>query len=160
MARQTFPDLGRFFIILIYTQWVGLLGREIRPSQGRCLHTEQHKRRITVHRHQYLEWDSNPRSQCSSERRLHALDRTATVIGGDKTRYIIYLITMYRLSVIFTLRPTLPIIPVNREHDDSHIRHGFRHEEARATTVEVWTLAIQCLNNQVITNSSQETSND
>jgi hypothetical protein len=32
-------DLGRFFSFLIYTQSVGLLGRGISPSQGRCLHT-------------------------------------------------------------------------------------------------------------------------
>jgi hypothetical protein len=32
-------------------------------------HTEQHKHRINAHRHPCLEWDSNPRSQLSSERR-------------------------------------------------------------------------------------------
>jgi hypothetical protein len=37
------------------------------PSQGLCLHIEQHKR--THYRHPCLEWDSNPRSQRSSERR-------------------------------------------------------------------------------------------
>jgi hypothetical protein len=35
--------LGRIFNFLIYTQSVGLLGRGISPSQGRYLHTEQHK---------------------------------------------------------------------------------------------------------------------
>jgi hypothetical protein len=55
--------------------------RGIRPSQGRYLHTEQHKHRINAHRHQYrLEWDSKPRPQCSSGRR-HAIDRAAKVIG-------------------------------------------------------------------------------
>jgi hypothetical protein len=44
-------DPGRFFSILIYTQTVGLLGRGISPSQGRYLHTEQHKHRINAHRH-------------------------------------------------------------------------------------------------------------
>jgi hypothetical protein len=34
-----------FFGFLIYTQSVGLLGRGISPSQGRYLHTEQHKHR-------------------------------------------------------------------------------------------------------------------
>jgi hypothetical protein len=33
-------DLGRFFTFLIYTQWVGLLGRGISLSQGRYQHTE------------------------------------------------------------------------------------------------------------------------
>jgi hypothetical protein len=62
-------DLGRFFIFLIYTHLVGLLGQGISPSQGRYLHTRQHKHRINAHRHQCLEWDSNPQPQCSSGRR-------------------------------------------------------------------------------------------
>jgi hypothetical protein len=38
-------DLDHFFsfIFLVYTQSVGHLSRGIRPSQGRHLHTEQHK---------------------------------------------------------------------------------------------------------------------
>jgi hypothetical protein len=32
-------------------------------------YTGQHKRRINADRHPCLEWDWNPRSQCSSERR-------------------------------------------------------------------------------------------
>jgi hypothetical protein len=52
-----------------YTQSAGLLGRGISPSQGRYLHTQQHKHRINAHKHPCLEWDSNPRSQCSSWRR-------------------------------------------------------------------------------------------
>jgi hypothetical protein len=61
--------LGDFFNFLIYTQSVGLLGRGISPSQGRYLHTEQHKHRIKAHIRQLLEWESNPRSQRSSGRR-------------------------------------------------------------------------------------------
>jgi hypothetical protein len=53
-----------------YTQSVVLLGRGISPSQGRYLHMEQHKHRINAHRHPCLEWDSKPRLQCSSGRRL------------------------------------------------------------------------------------------
>jgi hypothetical protein len=64
-------DLGRFFsfLIRVYTQFVRLLGREISQSQGRYLHTEQHKHRINAHRHTCLESDSNPLSRCSSGRR-------------------------------------------------------------------------------------------
>jgi hypothetical protein len=61
--------LDRFFSSLIYTQLVGLLGRVTSPSQGRYLHTGQHKHRINAHRLQCFEWDSNPRSQLSSGRR-------------------------------------------------------------------------------------------
>jgi hypothetical protein len=62
-------DLGRFCSFLIYTQSVRLLRRRISPSQGRYLHTEQHKHRLNEHIHTCLEWDSNPRPQCSSGRR-------------------------------------------------------------------------------------------
>jgi hypothetical protein len=39
---------SRFFSFLIYIQSVGLLGRGISPSQGRYLHTGQHKHRINT----------------------------------------------------------------------------------------------------------------
>jgi hypothetical protein len=52
---------------------VGLLARVISTSQGRYLTQTQNK-----HRHPWLEWDSNPRSQRSSERRQFIpLDRAA-----------------------------------------------------------------------------------
>jgi hypothetical protein len=41
--------LAAFSAFYSYTQSVGLLGRGISPSQGRYLHTEQHKHRINVH---------------------------------------------------------------------------------------------------------------
>jgi hypothetical protein len=65
----SFVDPGRFFSFLIYTQLLGLLGRGISRSQDGYLHTEEHKHRINAHRCPCLEWDSNPRSQCSSRRR-------------------------------------------------------------------------------------------
>jgi hypothetical protein len=55
-------DLGRFFSFLLYTPSLGLLGWRISPSQGRYLHTRQHKHRINAR-------DSNPRAQRSSRRR-------------------------------------------------------------------------------------------
>jgi hypothetical protein len=79
-------DFARFFNFLIYTKSVGLLGRGISPSQSLYLHTGQHRHRINVHRHPCLEWDSNPRSQCWSERKtVHALDCTATLVGHPKS---------------------------------------------------------------------------
>jgi hypothetical protein len=59
-----------------FSQTVGLLGRVISPSQGRYLHTKQHKHRINAHRHSCLEWDSNQLAKT-----VHALDSAATVIG-------------------------------------------------------------------------------
>jgi hypothetical protein len=58
-----------FSVSWSFPQSVGLLGRGISPSQGRYLHTEQHKHRINAHIHPCLEWNSNPRSQCLSVRR-------------------------------------------------------------------------------------------
>jgi hypothetical protein len=69
MALQPMLDLGHFFSFLILYM-VGLFGLGISLSEGRYLHSEQHKHRITAHRHPCLEWDSNPRSQRSSELRL------------------------------------------------------------------------------------------
>jgi hypothetical protein len=41
---------GVFFsFVIFFTQTVGLLRRGISPSQGRYLHTEQHKHRINAH---------------------------------------------------------------------------------------------------------------
>jgi hypothetical protein len=46
------PSLGPglfFSFVIIFTQTVGLLGRVIGPSQGRYLHTGQHKHRINAY---------------------------------------------------------------------------------------------------------------
>jgi hypothetical protein len=67
-GSTTLVDLGRFLSFLIYTQSLELLEWGISLSQGRYLHTEQHKYR-NAHRHPCLEWDSKPRSQCLSGRR-------------------------------------------------------------------------------------------
>jgi hypothetical protein len=68
-GSTAFVDFARFFSFLIHTELVGLLWRWISPSQGRYLHTEQHKQRINAYRQSYLEWDWNPRSQFSSGRK-------------------------------------------------------------------------------------------
>jgi hypothetical protein len=75
--------LGRFFSFLIYTQPVGLLGRRASPSQGRYLHTEQHKHRINTQ-------TSMPRVGFEPvilvfkrAKTVHALDRAATVLGKE-----------------------------------------------------------------------------
>jgi hypothetical protein len=58
------------FLNNFFSQTVVLLGRAISPSQSLYLITGQHKQNKRLHtKHQCLEWDSNPRSQCPSERR-------------------------------------------------------------------------------------------
>jgi hypothetical protein len=70
MALQPFVSSWPLFqFIDLFTQPVGHFGREISPSQGRYLHTGQHRHRINSHRHPCLKWDSNLWSQRSSERR-------------------------------------------------------------------------------------------
>jgi hypothetical protein len=51
-----------------FTQWVGLLGWGISPSQGSYLYTKQHKHRVNTHRHSFFKWDLNPRPLCLSGR--------------------------------------------------------------------------------------------
>jgi hypothetical protein len=68
-ALQSFCwTFAAFSVSWSYTQSVRLLGRGISPSQGRYLHTEEHKHRINAHRHPCLEWDSKPRSRRWNER--------------------------------------------------------------------------------------------
>jgi hypothetical protein len=55
-VSSSFYTVGR-------TPWTGDL-----PSQGRYLHTGQHRQRINADKYPCLKWDSNPRSQCLSER--------------------------------------------------------------------------------------------
>jgi hypothetical protein len=72
-------DLGHLFSFLIYAQSVGLFGRGISPSQGRYLHTNQHKQNK-------LTQTSMPRVEfkptilvLKRAKTVHALDRAATV---------------------------------------------------------------------------------
>jgi hypothetical protein len=70
MVLQPFVGPWRLFQFLnLFGQMVGLLRQAISQPQGRYLHTEQHKHRINARRHQCIQWDSNPRSQSSTERR-------------------------------------------------------------------------------------------
>jgi hypothetical protein len=71
---------GRFFSFLIYIQSVGFLGRKISPSQGRYLHTEQHKHIINVHRYPCLHWDSTTIPVFELAKMVHGLVSAATVI--------------------------------------------------------------------------------
>jgi hypothetical protein len=62
-------DFGRYFnfLILCITGRTPCTGMS--PSQGRYLHTEQHKHRIDAKRHPCFEWSSNQRPQHLRKRR-------------------------------------------------------------------------------------------
>jgi hypothetical protein len=74
-------DLGRFFSFLIYTQSEGLLGRRISLSQGRYLHTEQHKHRINTQTSMHRVRFEPTIPALERTKRVNALDRGATRIG-------------------------------------------------------------------------------
>jgi hypothetical protein len=89
MALQPFVGPWPLFQFLdLFTQKIGLLGRGISPSQGRYLHTEQHKQ--------------NKRTQtCMSQvgfeptipvfenaKTVHTSDRAATLIGKNWSTYL------------------------------------------------------------------------
>jgi hypothetical protein len=64
-----------------FTQTVGLLGRGSASSKV-TTYTQDNTNTKRIHRHPCLEWDSNPPSQRSSERRKSMTDGAATVSGN------------------------------------------------------------------------------
>jgi hypothetical protein len=67
MVLQPFVGPWPLLSFLIYTQSVGLLGWAVRRKASS--YTRNNANRINAHRHPWREWESNPRSQRSSERR-------------------------------------------------------------------------------------------
>jgi hypothetical protein len=84
MALQ--PIVGPWSLLqfrnLFFTQSVGLLGRVISPSQGRYLHTRQHKHRINTYTD--IHALSGIRSHDPSVRASEDSSCAATVIGITK----------------------------------------------------------------------------
>jgi hypothetical protein len=74
-------DLGSFFSFFTYTQSVGLLGRGMSPSQGRYLHTGQHKYRINTQTTMPRVGFEHTTTVFKRAKNLNALDRTANMIG-------------------------------------------------------------------------------
>jgi hypothetical protein len=74
-------DLGRFFSFLIYTQFVGLLGRGISPSQGRYLHTEQHKQNKRTQTSMCRVGYEPTTPVFERAKAIHTSDRAANVVG-------------------------------------------------------------------------------
>jgi hypothetical protein len=99
MALQPLWALTAFSSSLIYTQSVALHGRVISPSQGRYLHTGQHKHRTNAHRHPCLECDSNPRSLCSSGRRQF-MPQTARPLWWAENQLISFYTGQKRLKIL------------------------------------------------------------
>jgi hypothetical protein len=73
-------NLRRFLSFLIYTQSVGLLGQGISPSEGRYLHTEQHKQ--NKHRQMSRVGFEPTITVFERAKKVHVLGRAATVIGN------------------------------------------------------------------------------
>jgi hypothetical protein len=89
MALQ--PYLGPwppFYFLNLYT--VGLLGRGISPSQGRYLHTEQHKHRSKADMHPCLELGFEPMIPVFERANtVHASDSAATLIGNSTVSNVV-----------------------------------------------------------------------
>jgi hypothetical protein len=79
-------DLAAYFSVSkSYTQSVRLPGRGISPSEGRYLHTEQHKQRINTQRHPCLEWFELTNPVFERVKTGQAIDRAASVMGNNTT---------------------------------------------------------------------------
>jgi hypothetical protein len=84
-------DLGRFSVFWSSTHSVGLLGRGISPSQGRYLHTGQHKHIIKAQT-SMPQVRFEPTIQAFERvKTVHALDRAVTVIGPENFSYELFL---------------------------------------------------------------------
>jgi hypothetical protein len=81
--RSTAPvDLGSVYSFLIHTESVGLLGRGISPSQGRYLHTVEHKTYSKRTQTSLLRMRFEPTIPVFERAKtVHALDHAATIIG-------------------------------------------------------------------------------
>jgi hypothetical protein len=87
MALQLFVVHWPLFQFLdLFTQSVEPLWWGISTSQGRYLHTGQHKHRTNAHRHPYFKWDSNPPSQCLRGRRQF-MPQTVRPLWSADTSY-------------------------------------------------------------------------
>jgi hypothetical protein len=81
MALQSFVGLGPLFQFLdLFTQSVGLLRRGISHSQGRYLHTGQHKQKTQISMPQAGFEPTIPVLE-RAKTTVNALDRAATAIG-------------------------------------------------------------------------------
>jgi hypothetical protein len=69
MALQSFVGPWPLFQFLNLHTLGSTSWKRVSPLYGRYLYREHHKHRINAHRHIFFEWDSNPWSQRSSERR-------------------------------------------------------------------------------------------
>jgi hypothetical protein len=99
-------DPGLFFIIVIFfTQTAGLLGQVISPS-----HTTTQTQNKRTQKHPCLEWDSNPRSQRSSERR-HFMPQTSRTLRSALFSDSFWI---HDLRFIFWYMTPCSLVKVNR----------------------------------------------
>jgi hypothetical protein len=93
------------------TQLVGLLGRGISPSQGRYLHTEQHKYIINAHRHPCLEWYSNPLFE--GAKTVQARPRCHCYLPHTDCYYWCYHYCTITMSVLSPVSHSSCLLPAN-----------------------------------------------
>jgi hypothetical protein len=95
-CSTTRVDLGRFFSFLIHRQSSGLCGQGISPSQGRYLHTEQHKHRINTEKHPWARLKFEPTIPVFERAKtVHALDRAVGAFSNNGYHSIRHNISSY-----------------------------------------------------------------
>jgi hypothetical protein len=98
-----------------FSQTVGLLGRVISTSQGRYLHTGQHKHRINAYTHQIsMPWVGFEPTITASGRAktVLALDRAATVTGCWFVRFEVFTAVTMK-NVVFWMWPRVDLVWAN-----------------------------------------------
>jgi hypothetical protein len=104
IVLQPFVWSWPLFQFLILLQSVGLLGRGSSPSQGRYLHTGQHKHGINKHRRPLPHvWFEHTIPVLEWAKTVHAVDRAAIVIGYW-THTDMNLFCQWSLGVNFVIR--------------------------------------------------------
>jgi hypothetical protein len=91
----------------LFTQLIGLLWRGIGPSQGRYLHTGQHKHRINLQRPSMHQVGFEPMIPVFERAKtFHALDCAATVISCYNITILIWvlpdIIAIVLLSILYS----------------------------------------------------------
>jgi hypothetical protein len=93
-------DFRLFFSFVMYTQTLELLGRGISPSQGRHLHTEQHKQNKRIQTSMPGVGFEPTIPVFERAKTVHTLDHAATVIGPKPFYQKIYIYIISKVTLL------------------------------------------------------------
>jgi hypothetical protein len=102
LALQPFVGPWPLFKFLdLFTQSVGLLGRGISQSQGRCLHIGQYKQNKRTQTYMLRVGFEPTIPVFEKAKTVHTLDRAATVIGYINILYTKFMLQSDTLSFVY-----------------------------------------------------------